>query len=179
MTQSELPPELRKYPRKPEDFQTIKQETDADCGAAVAAMAVGVSLAEAKNAMRAACCDGHLYYKTREIARYLACHGILMGISIELVYPKLTLLKQEKIRLVWRMEGSPAILAVKSENFVDQDHFVLWDGSDVRDPNPKHPETRPLVAYDVLEIYPLTWVGEDDQHKWNDEKREEGCQKPK
>jgi hypothetical protein len=148
-----LPPELRRYPRKPEEFETIKQEGASDCGAAVAAMAAGVSLAEAKLYMRVSRYDGHFVYRTREVARYLAWHGMLLGLSMEILENPIN--KHMLFDCSWDMANSPALLVVKSHRFDGMHHWVLWDGKNVRDPSPKEPELTKLKDYEVTDIYPI------------------------
>lgn len=153
-------PELRKYPLKHEEFETIKQEGDADCGAAVVAMAVGLPLKHVKSDMISTQMEVKgecfYYYKVREIARYLACHGILMGMHAQTEGDGgSTLEPDERVMFAWPLEDFPAILGVRSERFKDQDHWVFWDGQKVRDPNPNRPDLRELNEFKVLDVFPL------------------------
>jgi hypothetical protein len=156
-------PRLRKYPLKHEDFETVKQTESADCGAAVAAMVVAMPLERVKEAMVSTQMelkgDLHYYYKTCEMARYLACHGILMGMHARGENDEaLTLRPSEYIEFKWYVRDFPAILAVKSERYEGQDHWVLWDGKRVRDPSPLKPDLCKLPDYRVLDIYPLVHI---------------------
>lgn len=148
--------------KPPRKFFTVKQRTDADCGAAVAAMAVGDStIGFASREMRATDRDGHRYYKTREIAKFLAEHGVLMGTHfvihenpvkadapVPVEFPPLT---------EW-----PCILAAKSERSKDVDHWIFWDGKCVRDPNPEKPDERKIEEFTLIEIYPLIYLDEGE-----------------
>lgn len=154
-------PELTKYPRKPDEFKTVKQQTSTDCTVAVAAMATGLSLKEAKAGMKITVLDGYAFYKMREVACFLASHGILMGMHVGVGEGHLP----RTIEFSWRMADFPAILVVVSERFKEQDHCVLWDGKQIRDPNPVAPDKRDLEEFKVLEIYPLPLIEED----WCDE----------
>lgn len=146
--------------KKPETFHTVKQpEGSSICGACLVAMITGLELDTVQAGMTSTTRDGHLYYKEVEIIRFLAAHGIYVGMrAIPLENP---LNKNTPIQFDWAFKGNPAILSVKSKVFDDGDHFVFWDGQHVRDSSwANEADTSRLEEYHILEIAPLLYTEE-------------------
>jgi hypothetical protein len=139
------------------DFITVKQEEAADSGAAVVAMATGISLFATKEKLSNTQHAGRFYYKTTEMMRWLAVRGVQCGLSFNVAKRAYA---DVPVEIKWTFEGNPAILAVKSVKYRDAEHWVFWDGKAVRDPNPDVGDTRHLDEYEILEIYPLTYFDE-------------------
>lgn len=162
----DMPIPKRTYPMMSGEYKTVKQTESADCGAAVAAMLVDLPLTDVKRAMIATKCyekgTEYRYYKTCEMARYLACHNMLMGIYGTSAEPNKTLQldRHDYIEFKWELREVPAVLCVRSENYADHDHWVLWDGRYVRDPNPEVPDLRELNEFEIVDVYPLVYVKE-------------------
>ena len=47
--------------------------------------------------------------------------------------------------------NQPAILAVRSKNFVDHDHAVVWDPNRRQILDPLHDEPQPIENYEIIE----------------------------
>jgi hypothetical protein len=146
---------IDKFPK----FRTVKQRTESDCGAAVAAMACGTSFRHARANMTSSVFDGHEYYRAAEVARYLASNNIVMGLHLQ-VLDRHTLAVDDECSVSWSLDGWPAILSVKSDRIKGADHWLLWDGKQVRDPSPHVGETCRLDRYEVTEIHPLTIIND-------------------
>jgi len=103
--------------------------------------------------------NGMPYVRIRHLLEYLGRHGILCG---------LLLINKNggevdanmSIDFTWEPFEFPAILAVESQTTKGGEHLIFWDGNNVRDPNPKRPETSYLSEYIVLDIMPLTYIDE-------------------
>lgn len=148
--------------KPPKQYQTIKQPKDTSiCGACLVAMITGHTLEHVQQNMQHTTRDGHLYYKEKEIIRYLATQGIYAGLrAIPLHNP---LHPDEHIKFKWPFKGHAAILSVKSKVYDDSDHFVLWDGTHVRDSSwINEDETNKLEDYHILEIMPLLYTEDYD-----------------
>jgi hypothetical protein len=149
----------------PESFSTVKQPKDSMfCGAAVAAMATGEELAYALRCLpfQWSQKEKKHFIKTRSILTYLGNHGIYSGILItqENSDEDLSLLEpDDSFTLVVEM-SLPAIVTVHSETRKDWTHYVFWDGSVVRDPNPDVPDERKLSEFKVLDMMFLTYLEE-------------------
>jgi hypothetical protein len=151
--------------KKPDKFYTVKQTNDHNCGAAVAAMAVGdhsITFAEQNMNLSAATIGGKkvMCYKVSETAGFLAWHGILMGLFFRLLSNPMD--PELRIETSLKLKDRPCLLSVKSEKYTDADHWVFWDGQYVRDPNPAQAEMAALREYRVLEVYPLVYLEEPE-----------------
>jgi hypothetical protein len=134
--------------RMPE-FKTVKQPPGTSlCGAAVCAMAIGITLDEvlAETDWR------HLSY-TSGLVRYLASYGISMGWYLmgDGTKYKPWGMGTHTFVLEATGKGRPAIVAVKSSVYEEADHWVFWDGNELRDPSKDQDE------YEVLEVHWLNY----------------------
>jgi hypothetical protein len=152
----------------PKEFKTVKQpEGSRLCGACVVAMAVGETLTYATDRMPAVIHkgDGRPYYRVRSIYAFLAEHGICPGLYLlptDGDYWQGSDL-DDRIEVSFRIRGFPALVAVKSDTFPDGDHWVFWDGENVRDPSPKVPDLATLDGYRIIEWTPLTYIDESNE----------------
>jgi hypothetical protein len=148
----------------PSIWKTVKQPPGSRvCCAAVAAMAVGQSLdyAWAQMAQTNWEGDNQPYFKMRALLTFLGKRGIMVGMFFTVTEGKLD--ADETFRVDVSLRGMQAILAVPSPTQPGEwEHFVFWDGQNVRDPNPAVPETTALEDYKLLSIYPLTYIDESE-----------------
>jgi hypothetical protein len=148
----------------PTDWKTVKQPQGSRvCCAAVAAMAVGLSLDYAWDQMTPTTWseDGKPYFKFRELLTFLGKHDIMLGMFFTVTEGHLWI--NDSFQIDVSLSKMTAILVVPSPTQPkDWDHFVFWDGQNVRDPSPEVPETTALKDYRVREIYPLTYIDESD-----------------
>jgi hypothetical protein len=134
--------------RMPE-FRTVKQPPGTSlCGAAVCAMAVGLTIDE----VLADADWRHLSY-TSGVVRYLARYGISLGWYILGDGSKFKpwSIGNHTFSLEARGKGRPAIVAVKSAVYEEADHWVFWDGEQIRDTSVDQDE------YEIIEIHFLNY----------------------
>ncbi len=144
---------------RPNVFYTVKQPLGSKlCGACVAAMAVGRK--DIDEEITLTLHDGMPYVRTRHLLEYIGRHGILCGL---LLTNRGEVDADMSIDLTWQPFEFPAILVVESQTFKDGKHLIFWDGNNIRDPNPKEPETSDLSEYVVLDIMPLTYIDESKE----------------
>ena len=153
---------------QPTKWKTVKQPAGSKlCGAAVVATAVGESIVYALNRMTPVYhkSDEEGYFRTREVLQFLGSHGIVVGMAVEIDDGHFE--PHTSVRVDFNMRDICAILAVDSEGLPGFDHWVFWDGHNVRDPNPNMPETTDIEDYNVIEVYPLCYLdesGEDGEY---------------
>ena len=154
----------------PSKFTTVKQPKGSlICTAAVAAMAVGKDLAYAERYMCPSVNEESQkpYYKTVELLKFLGTHSIYTGpiaINESSSSDLATLLSGDTLNIERPMKW-PAIITVISETRPSEyTHYVFWDGTVVRDPNPGVPDERPLLDYCVIDIMCLTYLEKTDEH---------------
>lgn len=150
----------------PTEWKTVKQPAGSRlCGAAMVAMAVGESLKYATDRMPAEIHpeDGQPWYRTRSVLAFLGQHGICCGMYLG---PQNGLPYFEgcdlgdSVEIVVRIAGHPAIVSVKSDTFPDGEHYVFWDGANIRDPNPKMPDVTARADYLIIDWTPLIYIDE-------------------
>lgn len=142
----------------PKQIETIKQLSGSkDCVFAVVAMATRKTLKDVKCAL---CLrpGGGTYLK--EIARYLAIQGYLMGYCFEFGDFEdngvKEFIKDDKI-VVENIFYNAAIVIVKSKNFQGKTHAIYWDGKKVHDPDPNIVFST-LDQYKIIDWYVLTKI---------------------
>ena len=98
----------------------------------------------------------------QDINCFLAHHGYMMGVSATVLDweggDRLELSPYEKHVVPVELPLSlPAIAGVDSENYEGKLHWVVWDGKNILDPNPKAPDKRPLSDFDghIIDWYPI------------------------
>lgn len=130
-------------------------------------MAVGETLTYATDRMPAVIHkgDGRPYYRVRSLYTFLAQHGICPGLFLQPIGCDYWLGcdMADSIEVPFRIRGLPAVVCVKSDTFPDGDHWVFWDGQNVRDPSMKMPEVSCLSAYRIIEWTPLTYIDESGE----------------
>lgn len=149
----------------PKEYATVKQpEGSRLCGACVVAMAIGETLEYATDRMPALIHkgDGRPYYRTRSLYTFLARHGVCPGMFLQPTEGDhwLGADMPEEMPISFKFRNLPALVAVKSSTFPDGDHWVFWDGEQIRDPSPKVPDVAPLANYRILEWTPLVYIDE-------------------
>ena len=148
--------------KPPKEYRTVKQPKDTSiCGACLVAIITGYDLEHVQACMQTTTSDGHVYYKEKEIIRYLAVQGIYAGMrAIPLENP---LYPDQDIEFKWTLKDHPAILAVKSKVYDDGDHWVFWDGQHVRDSSwANQNDTNKLEDYHILEVIPILYSDDYD-----------------
>lgn len=132
-------------------FKRIKQpEGSPLCAAAVAAMICGTSIEDFQKLWKH---EGP--YSDTEVVIYCWRHGWQMG-GVGFDIPKsLKIVDDHVLSCRWSFQGSPAYVGVKSRNYPNTSHAVLWDGQFVLDPDPKTPEKTCIEDYDVEQVFPL------------------------
>lgn len=146
---------------------TIKQpKGSGSCAVCVAAMATNTTTEDVYKFFNDGRVDGDPIHDP-EIAMYLLKHGWLMGRGFQFTSDEDWLDRSvdspDKLHLmVQGIQGERAYLSVKSRNYEGVGHAVYWDGNCVRDPDPSMPDEVEIGEYNLLQIWPLTWMGFTD-----------------
>lgn len=134
------------------------------CAVCVAAMATNTSVEEVYEFMN----DGRMMgdpIHNPELAMYLLKHGWALGRGWQindhnnLSEDKIISNADELHLLMESIEREPAYLCVRSRNYEGVVHAVYWDGIHVRDPDPNMPDECKLSDYNIIIVWPLTWLG--------------------
>lgn len=149
----------------PKEWKTVKQPKGSRlCGACVVAMAVGESLSYATDRMPALIHkgDGRPYYRTSVLYAFLGQHGVCPGLYLRVEEGSVWNGSDigEVHTVDFQIRKLPALVVVKSSTFPDGDHYVFWDGENIRDPNCKLPDVSQLEDYRIIEWTPLTYIDE-------------------
>lgn len=140
-------------------FRVVRQSPGSkDCTACVAAMALGLTLEEAKRQMQGwQLPDGSVYYRNTELIKILGAYGVVMGFYFRPgdVEKGERVTKDVRLTLDIPLKGMVGILAVKSNTQSLADHCVFFDGENVLDP--QHDEPQSVTDYRILDIYPLLY----------------------
>lgn len=151
----------------PPMFRVVRQEKGSkDCTACVAAMALGLTMEEAKSQMQAYVLpDGSQYYKMLELFKILGAYGVIVGAYFIPDNPDGDRIAEDAhLTCDAPIQGRAHILCVKSKTQTIADHMVFYDGKAVLDPQEDEPQS--ISNYRILEIYPLTYFidkGFDDE----------------
>lgn len=142
--------------KPPKKYKTIKQPPGSSiCGACLVAMITGQPLHIVRSRLLRFRLHGTTYYSEAEIIRYLARQGVFTGMrAVTLDDEPLTI--DTPVEFKWHFTDGPAILAVKSQNFKEADHWIFWDGEHVRDPASDQ-DTNKLEEYQILEVIPIQY----------------------
>jgi len=95
-----------------------------------------------------------------QIVEFLAQHNMMMGTYAQAENAekggRLSLSGEDSFQITIST-SCPALVGVDSENYQGKLHWVFWDGEYIRDPNPKHPATRPLSDFDgcIYDWFPI------------------------
>ena len=131
---------------------TIKQAPgDGRCVACVAAMAVGDANTEAFQSFVATKFGEHKPpYSDLQAYAYLLEHQLVVGLGF--MHPHFD--ADSTMMLRFDAHQFPAYVVVQSP-YRDVTHAVYWDGSQIRDPDPRTPDGKPLNHYHILLWVPI------------------------
>jgi hypothetical protein len=138
-----------------DNMQTIKQGFyDGMCVVCCVAMATGSTVEEVYEFLN----DGRVHGDPMcdaDEAMFLLSRGWIRGGEFDLhMFDSF----DESKELSFRLEGKPAIIDVESRTNPDVGHAIFWDGSCLRDPNPRMGETSEFSDYNFLRAIPLVKV---------------------
>lgn len=141
------------------EYKTIKQGAgDHMCVVCVLAMATGTTPEDVYAFLN----DGRVIGDPAgpaDEALYLLSHGLVKGggyhthgkggkgnadLNIQFIYPA--------------FPPHPAIVEVMSQKYEGEQHSLFWDGKYLRDPNPDTPYLVKIEDYQVMSIWPLTYI---------------------
>lgn len=133
----------------------VKQKTDTECVACVAAMATNTSVEEFKKFVgkdKPPYHDLHFY-------KYLLKHEYSVGVGFKGNGEKFD--EDNKLRIEFPLKDFPAYVVVKSKRFRGVEHAVYWNGKKILDPNPKIKEDGlSLKEYEIISWFPIVkfWI---------------------
>lgn len=143
----------------PPVFRVVRQAPGSkDCTACVAAMALGLTLEEAKWQMQGwQLPDGSIYYRQTDLIKILGAYGVVMGFYFRPgdVEKGEYVVKDVRLTLDVPLKGMVCVIGVKSKTQAVADHCVFFDGENVLDP--QHDEPQSITDYRILDIYPLLY----------------------
>lgn len=140
-----------------EPLKIVKQLKPGQCLAACVAMLARVPLDTVLAECRMLQGKREMFFLPEsEAVKFLAKYRLSLGLRLKPLV-KLTS-EHEAFNVEVEMAALPALLGVKSHNFEDLDHAVVWCNQRKMVLDPWHAEPQPLDNYEVWEWTPVVEV---------------------
>ena len=93
-------------------------------------------------------------YSMYELNTWLVLHGFQVGVGIRWNPKDVFDQRTMKLSIEIDLDEFPCVICVKSMTGRPEGHLIYWDGTEVRDPNPRI-DYLALREYEIEEIFPV------------------------